>query len=60
MIRLLFYVEGQAEQGYVKRALTPHLAPFGVQVMGPVLAASGKKTWPSLSRRREKLSSDAQ
>jgi hypothetical protein len=43
MIRLYFYVEGQTEQGYVSRMLTPHLASFGVQVMGPVLAASGRR-----------------
>jgi Domain of unknown function (DUF4276) len=43
MIRLYFYVEGQSEQGYVKRVLTPHLAAFGVQVMGAVLAATGRK-----------------
>jgi len=43
MIRLYFYVEGQTEQGYVTRVLTPHLAGFGVQVMGAVLAASGRK-----------------
>ncbi|HYV36299.1 MAG TPA: DUF4276 family protein [Gemmataceae bacterium] len=43
MIRLYFYVEGQSEQGYVKRVLAPHLAGFGVQVMGAVLAASGRK-----------------
>jgi hypothetical protein len=43
MVRLYFYVEGQTEQGYVKRVLTPHLAAFGVQVMGAVLAASGRR-----------------
>jgi hypothetical protein len=43
MIRLYFYVEGQTEQEYVKRVLTPHLAGFGVQVMGAVLAESGRK-----------------
>jgi Domain of unknown function (DUF4276) len=43
MIRLYFYVEGQTEQEYVKRVLTPHLAGFGVYVMGPVLAASGRR-----------------
>jgi hypothetical protein len=43
MIRLYFYVEGQTEQGYVKRVLTPHLAEFGVQVMGLRLAVSGRK-----------------
>ena len=43
MVRLYFYVEGQTEQGYVKQVLTPHLAGFGVQVMGAVLAASGRK-----------------
>ena len=43
MIRLYFYVEGQTEQEYVARVLTPHLAGFGVQVMGTVLAASGRK-----------------
>jgi len=43
MLRLYFYVEGQTEQGYVRRVLTPHLARFGVQVMGAVLAASGRR-----------------
>jgi hypothetical protein len=43
MVRLYFYVEGQTEQGYVARVLKPHLAAFGVQVMGAVLAASGRK-----------------
>ncbi len=43
MIRLYFYVEGQTEQEYVKRVLQPHLAAHGVQVMGAVLAASGRK-----------------
>jgi hypothetical protein len=43
MIRLYFYVEGQTEQEYVKRVLAPHLAAFDVQVMGAVLAASGRR-----------------
>ena len=43
MVRLYFYVEGQTEQEYVARVLMPHLAGFGVQVMGAVLAASGRK-----------------
>ncbi len=43
MVRLYFYVEGQTEQEYATRVLTPHLAGFGVQVMGAVLAASGRK-----------------
>jgi hypothetical protein len=43
MLRLLFYVEGQTEQGYVKRVLTPHLASYGVFVWGAVLAATGRK-----------------
>jgi hypothetical protein len=43
MVRLYFYVEGPTEQGYVSRVLRPHLAKFGVWVMGPVLAASGRK-----------------
>lgn len=43
MVRLYFYVEGQTEQGYVKRVMTPHPAAFGVQVMGAVLAASGRR-----------------
>jgi hypothetical protein len=43
MVRLYFYVEGQTEQGYVTRVLTPHLVGFGVQVMGAVRAASGRK-----------------
>src|SRR5262245_66503089 len=43
MVRLYFYVEGQTEQEYVKRVLMPHLTGFGVQVMGAVLAASGRR-----------------
>ncbi len=43
MVRLYFYVEGQTEQEYVARVLRPHLAGFAVQVMGAVLAASGRK-----------------
>jgi hypothetical protein len=43
MVRLYFYVEGQTEQEYVRRVLMPHLAPFDVQVMGAVLAASGRR-----------------
>jgi hypothetical protein len=43
MVRLYFYVEGQTEQGYAARVLSPHLAGFGVHVMGAVLAASGRK-----------------
>ena len=43
MVRLYFYVEGQTEQEYVKRVLTLHLARFGVQVMGAVLTASGRR-----------------
>ncbi len=43
MVRLYFYVEGQTEQEYVKQVLTPHLARFDLQVMGAVLAASGRK-----------------
>ena len=43
MIRLYFYVEGQTEQEYAARVLRPHLAGFGVQVMGAVLAASGRR-----------------
>lgn len=43
MVRLYFYVEGQTEQEYAARVLKPHLAGFGVQVMGAVLAASGRK-----------------
>jgi hypothetical protein len=43
MIRLYFYVEGQTEQEYVRRVLMVHLAGFGVQVMGAVLAASGRR-----------------
>lgn len=42
MVRLYFYVEGQTEQEYVKRVLAPHLEGLGVQVMGAVLAASGR------------------
>jgi hypothetical protein len=43
MVRLYFYVEGQTEQEYAARVLRPHLARFGVLVMGAVLAASGRK-----------------
>jgi hypothetical protein len=43
MVRLYFYVEGQTEQEYVGRVLKPHLAGFNVQVMGAVLAASGRR-----------------
>jgi hypothetical protein len=43
MVRLYFYVEGQTEQEYVHRVLRPHLAGFGVAVMGAVLAASGRR-----------------
>jgi hypothetical protein len=43
MVRLYFYVEGQTEQEHVARVLTLHLARFGVQVMGAVLAASGRR-----------------
>jgi hypothetical protein len=43
MVRLYFYVEGQTEQEYAARVLRPHLAKFGVQVMGAILAASGRK-----------------
>jgi hypothetical protein len=43
MVRLYFYVEGQTEQEYVRRVLMPHLAGFGVYVMGAVLAASGRR-----------------
>src|SRR5947209_1351414 len=43
MVRLYFYVEGQTEQEYVRRVLMGHLAGFGVQGMGAVLAASGRR-----------------
>ncbi|MHB1422012.1 MAG: DUF4276 family protein [Gemmataceae bacterium] len=43
MVRLYFYVEGQTEQEYIARVLRPHLARFGVWVLGAVLAASGRK-----------------
>ena len=43
MVRLYFYVEGQTEQEYVRRVLMPHLAGFGVRVMGAVLAASRRR-----------------
>ncbi len=43
MTRLFFYVEGQTEQGYVTKVLTPHLAGFGVYVAGAILAASGRR-----------------
>ena len=41
MKRLYFYVEGPTEQGYVKRVLKPHLATFGVMVMGAILTLVG-------------------
>lgn len=43
MKRLYFYVEGQTEQAYVQRVLKPHLASFGVMVMGAILKASGRR-----------------
>jgi hypothetical protein len=43
MVRLYFYVEGQTEQEYTARVLRPYLARFGVQVMGAVRAASGRR-----------------
>src|SRR5438045_2470936 len=43
MTRLFFYVEGQTEQGYVTKVLTPHLAQFGVYVAGAILTASGRR-----------------
>lgn len=43
MVRLYFYVEGQTEQEYASRVLTPHLAASGIHVMGAVRAASGRK-----------------
>ncbi len=43
MIRLYFYVEGQTEQEHVQRVMRAHLAGFGVQVMGAVLPASGRR-----------------
>jgi Domain of unknown function (DUF4276) len=43
MIRLFFYVEGQTEQGYVTKVLTPYLAQFGVYVAGAILTASGRR-----------------
>ena len=42
MTRLYFYVEGQTEQAFVKRVLKPHLATFGVMVMGAILKASAR------------------
>jgi hypothetical protein len=41
MARLLFCVEGQTEQEYVKRVLEPHLAGFGVYLQPTSLAPFG-------------------
>ena len=43
MIRLYFYVEGQTEQASVTRVHKPHLATFGVMVMGAILKASARR-----------------
>ena len=37
MTRLLMLVEGQSEEIFVKRVLTPHLASYGVHVAHPVV-----------------------
>lgn len=61
MVRLYFYVEGQTEQEYVARVLRPHLARIGVQVMGAVLAASGRKhghTYRGGGRRYQSMRKD--
>lgn len=36
MRELYFYVEGQSEQGYLSKVLTPHLAGFNVHVRGAI------------------------
>ena len=38
MVQLYLYVEGQTEQEFARTVLTPHLAGFGVYLMGAVLA----------------------
>lgn len=37
MTRLLMLVEGQSEESFVKRTLTPHLAQYGVYVQPPIV-----------------------
>lgn len=37
MTRLLMLVEGQSEEIFVKRTLTPHLAQYGVYVQSPIM-----------------------
>ena len=38
MVQIYLYVEGQTEQEFARTVLTPHLAGFGVYLMGAVLA----------------------
>ena len=34
MVQIYLYVEGQTEQEFARTVLTPHLAGFGVYLMG--------------------------
>jgi hypothetical protein len=43
MARLYLFVEGQTEQIFASRVLTPHLALFKVQLHHPVLIANARK-----------------
>jgi hypothetical protein len=43
MCHLYLYVEGQTEQTFADTVLKPHLAQFGVYLMGAVLAEFGRK-----------------
>ena len=42
-MRLIFFVEGQTEQAYVARMLSPHLANFGVYVDRAILPITGRR-----------------
>lgn len=37
MMRLLMLVEGQSEEIFVKRTITPYLAQHGVYVQSPIV-----------------------
>ena len=43
MIQLYLYVEGQTEQTFADTLLRPHLAHFGVHLMGSILAQTGRR-----------------
>ena len=58
MIRLYFYVEGQTEQEYAARVLRPHLAGFGVQVMGAVRAAIFDAKFAGTSGRSDSIAAN--